>query len=333
MRSISPLLSLGFALFFPVAIQAADPVADLAKLSVFGTVNLPQLAKGEIKTGPGTPMSTGRFISVQSCFVVPNPPAKVIAAMRLFDPTAPTAHREMNVYLHTDLPAAPTVADFSKLNNPPHNPAVEALTAATRKMSTDLQISRAEAQKYSAGQPVFGFWSDLLAKRAQEFVAGGAARQAPYDHTRDSIQPGREFAELMRQEGNVSRQFGGFLAKTSLFGGKGSLKPDLYWELLRAEDKGVVTLGATYSQPTSDGGVQIADGLYYSSGGYNVSLTLFQLWPVTIDKRPSTLVWRGNFISSRAVGDLHGIARLAADSAMKQDILRAVTIFQRDASR
>lgn len=330
MRSIPLLLSLGLAFSFPVAIRAADPVAELAKLSVFGTVNLPQLAKGEIKTGPGTPMSTPRFISVQSCFVIPNPPAKVIAAMRQFDPTA---HREMKVYLHTNLPPAPTVANFSKLDSPPNNSAVDALTAATRKMSTDLQISRAEAQKYSAGQPVFGFWSDLLAKRAQDFVAGGVARQAPYDYTRDSIQPGRDFAELMRQQGNVSRQFGGFLAKTGLFNGKGSLKPDLYWELLEAEDKGVVTLGATYSQPTSDGGVQIADGLYYASGGYYVSLTLFQLWPVTIDKRPSTLVWRGNFISARAVGDLHGVARLAADSAMKQDILRAVTIFQRDASR
>jgi hypothetical protein len=210
---------------------------------------------------------------------------------------------------------------------------VEALIAATRKMSTDLQISRAEAQRYSAGQPVFGFWSDLLAKRAQDFVAGGAVREAPYDHTKESVQPGREFAELIRQQGNVSRQFGGFLAKTGLFGGKGSLKPDLYWELLQAEDNGVLTLGASYSQPTSGGSVQIADGLYYASGGYNVSLTLFQLWPVTIDGRASTLVWRGNFISAKSVGDLHGIGRLGAESAMKKDILRAVTIFQRDASR
>jgi hypothetical protein len=330
MRSIPLLRFLGLALFFPVAVLAADPVAELAKFSVFGTVSLPQLAKGEIKTGQGTPLSTGRFLAVQSCSVVPNPPAKVLATMRQFDPTA---YKELKVYLHTDLPAAPTVADFSKLNNPPHNSAVEALAAATRKMSTDLQISRAEAQRYSQGQPVFAFWSDLLAKRAQDFVAGGVARVAPYDYTRDSVQPGREFAELMREQGNVSRQFGGFLAKTGLFGGKGSIKPDLYWELLQAEDNGVVTLGASYSQPTPDGGVQVADGLYYASGGYNVVLTLFQLWPVTIDGRASTLIWRGNFISARAVGDLHGIARLAAESAMKQDILRAVTLFQRDASR
>jgi hypothetical protein len=44
-------------------------------------------------------------------------------------------------------------------------------------------------------------------------------------------------------------------------------------------------------------------------------------------------MWRGNFISARTVGDLHGIGRLGAESAMKKDILQAVTIFQRDASR
>ena len=165
--------------------------------------------------------------------------------MKQFDPTA---HRELKVYLHSDLPAAPSAANFSKLNNPPNNSAVETLTAATRKMSPDLQISRAEAQRYSASQPVFSFWSDLLAKRAQDFVAGGAAREAPYDHSKGSIQPGREFAELIRQQGNVNRQFGGFLGKTGLFGGKGSLKPDLYWELLQVEDSGVLTLGASYTQ-------------------------------------------------------------------------------------
>jgi hypothetical protein len=330
MRSIPLLRSFGLALLFPVTLLAADPVAELAKFSVFGTVNLPQLAKGEIKTGQGTPMSTGRFLSVQSCFVVPNPPAKVMATMRQFDPTS---HRDLKVYLHVQLPPSPSIADFSKLNNAPGNSAVETLTAATKKMSTDLQISRAEAQRYSASQPVFSFWSDLLARRAQDFVAGGVAREAPYDYSKGSIQPAREFAELIRQQGNVSRQFGGFLARTGLFDGKGSLKPDLYWELLQAEDSGVLTLGATYSQSTAGNGVQVADGLYYASGGYYVSLTLHQLWPVTIDGRASTLVWRGNFISARSVGDLHGIGRLGAESAMKKEILRAVTIFQRDAGR
>ena len=302
----------------------------MAEFSVFGKVDLAELAKGEIKTAAGTPMSTARYLSVQSCFVIPKPPAQVIAAMKRFDPTA---HRELKVYLHSDLPATPSTSNFSKLNSPPSNSAVKALATATEKMSPDLQLSRAEAQKYSAGQPVFAFWTNVLTKRAQDFAAGGAAAEAPYDHTSNAVRPGQEFSGLVRQQGTVNRQFNGFLGNTGLLGGKGSLKPDLYWELLEVEDEGVLTLGASYSRPTAGGGAQIADGLYYASGGYNVALTLYQLWPVEIGGRASTLVWRGDFISANSLGDLHGVERLASESAMRKDILKAATIFQRENGR
>ena len=177
MRPITPLRSfvLLLVLLLPTA-QAADPVAEIAEFSVFGKVDLAELGKGGIRTAAGTPMSTARYLSVQSCFVIPNPPSGVIAALKRFDPTA---HRELKVYLHADLPAAPSAANFSKLNQPPDNSATEALSASTSKMSPDLQVSRAEAQKYSAGQPVFAFWIELLTKRAQDFVAGGAGAKRP----------------------------------------------------------------------------------------------------------------------------------------------------------
>lgn len=317
-------------LVVPTIVIAADPVTEMAEFSVFGKVDLAELAKGGIKTAAGTPMNTARYLSVQSCFIIPKPPDKVLATMKRFDPTA---HRELKVYLHSDLPASPSAANFSKLNNPPENSAVQALIAATSKMSPDLQVSRAEAQKYSAGQPVFAFWTDLLTKRAQDFTAGGAAREAPYDHTKNAVQPGQELVGLVRQQVKVNRRFGGFLGATGLLGGKGLLQPDRYWELLEVEDEGVLTLGASYTRPTSGGGAQAADNLYYASGGYNVALTLHELWPVNVSGRASTLVWRGDFISANSLGDLHGIERLASESAMRKDILKAAAIFQRDSSR
>ncbi len=319
-----------FLFLIPVSLLAADPVSEMAEFSVFGKVDLAALAKGEIKTATGAPMSNARHLSVQSCFVIPKTPAEVMAAMKRFDPTA---HRESKVYLHSDLPATPSAANFAKLNNPPGNSAVKALAAATEKMSPELQLSQAEAKSYSPGQPVFKFWSDLLLQRAQAFASGGAAAQAPYDHTRNAVQPGKEFAALVRQQGKVNRQFGGFLGSTGLLGGKGSLKPDLYWELLEVEDEGVLTLGASYNRSTAGGGAQTADGLFYASGGYNVALTLYQLWPVEIGGKPSTLVWRGDFISANSLGDLHGIERLASESAMRKDILKAATLFQRHSSQ
>lgn len=316
--------------FIPVSLLAADPVSELAEFSVFGKVDLAVLARGEIKTATGAPMSNARHLSVQSCFVIPKTPVAVMAAMKRFDPAA---HRELKVYLHGDLPAAPSAGDFAKLNNPPGNPAVKALASATEKMSTGLQLSQEEARSYSPAQPVFGFWNAVLLKRAQAFASGGAAAQAPYDHLRNPVQPGKELAALVRQQGKVNRQFGGFLGSTGLLGGKGSLKPDLYWELLEVEDEGVLTLGASYHRSIAGGGAQIADGLYYASGGYNVALTLYQLWPVEIGGKPSTLVWRGDFISANSLGDLHGIERLASESAMRKDILKAASLIQRESGQ
>jgi hypothetical protein len=327
-RSLLFVIALLFT--WPLVGRAADAVTEMAEFSVFGKIDLAELAKGQIKTATGAPMSTARYLSSQSCFVVPKPPAQVMARMKQF---SPTEHRELKVFLHSDLPASPTASNFSGLTNPPNNGGVESLSQATKKMSPELQISQDEAQKYSNGQPVFAFWTNLLAKRAQDFVARGAAGEAPYSHTRNPIQPGQEFPGLVRQQPKVNRQFGGFLGNTGLIGGKGSLRPDLYWELLQVESDGVLTLGASYTRSTSGGGAQIADGLYYASGGYNVALTLYQLWPIDLGGRAATLIWRGDFISANSLGDLHGVERLASESAMRKDILKAATIVQREASR
>jgi len=319
-----------FSLLSPAVVSAADPMSELAEFSVFGKVDPATLAKGEIKTAAGPSMSTERYLSVQACLVVPQPPSKVIENMRHFDPTA---HRELKVFLHSDLPASSTAANFSKLNNAPKNSAVERLRNATQKMAPDLQLSRAEAQQFASGQQPFDFWAKILAGRAQSFATGGAPAAASYDHTNQPVQPGKELAGLVRQQAKVNRQFGGFLGNTGLIGGRGSLRPELYWELLQVEDEGVLTLGASYSRATSGGGYQTADGLYYASGGYYVALTLYQLWPIDISGRASTLVWRGDFTSARSLGELHGIERLASESAMRKDISKAVQIFKNENSR
>ena len=72
----------------------ADPVSEMASFSVFDKVDLAELAGSEVKTAHGVPMSTGRYISVQSCWVSPGSPAQVAAAMRRW---TPTRHQELKV--------------------------------------------------------------------------------------------------------------------------------------------------------------------------------------------------------------------------------------------
>jgi hypothetical protein len=235
------------------------------------------------------------------------------------------------------LPSSPSPANFEKLKNAPANSAVRSFVAATQKLSPDLQISKDEARKFSAGgggggtmpAPVATFWADVLTSRAKSFVSGGMSAEPPYDHAGPSIRASDEVNGLLREQEKIRRQFSGFLGGTAIGHGAGG-RPELYWELLDADDQGLVTLGASYNRGGSGGTYQAADVLYYASGGYYVALTLYQLWPVTVEGKPSTLVWRGDMISAASLGSLHGVERLGSESVMMKNITKAVTAFRRD---
>ena len=315
----------------------ADPVSDLASFSIFDKVDLAQLAKTDVKTAHGAPMNTPRFLAVQSCYVAPGSPAQLMAALRRWDATK---HRELKVFLHSDLPSNPSPANFEKLKNAPDNAAVRAFVNATQKMSSDLQISREEAQKFSAANgggaggvmppSVAAFWADVLTGRTKAFVSGGMAAEPPYNHAGPSIRTSDEVNGLLREQDKIRRQFSSLLGATGIGRGAGSLTPELYWELVDVNDKAVVTLGASYSRGGAGGTYQAAEVLYYASGGYYVALTLHQLWPVALEGKPSTLVWRGDMISSAELGSLHGVERLGSESVMMKNITKAVTAFRRD---
>jgi hypothetical protein len=314
----------------------ADAVSELASFSIFGKVDLPQLAKGDVKTAHGSPMSNPRFIAVQSCYVAPGAPDQQIEALRRWNPTS---HRELKVFLHSDLPLSPTPANFEKLKDAPGNSSVRSFVAATQKLSPELQISRDEAKKFSGGggggampAAVAAFWADVLAARSKSFVSSGMSGQPPYDHAGSSVRASDEVNGLLREQGKIRNQFSGLLGATGIGRGAGSLKPELYWELLDVDDQGVVTLGASYSRGAVGGTYQAADILYYASGGYYVALTLYQMWPVTVEGKPSTLVWRGDMISAASLGSLHGVERLGSESLMMKNITKAVTLFRRDTS-
>ena len=314
MRILS-LLCLGA---FAAANALADPVSEMASFSVFGNVNLAELAKGEPKVAHGAPMS-GHFISAQSCFVVAGAPARVSEALRQWNPTR---HSELKVMLHSDLPSSPSAASFSRLSSAPNNSAVQALVSATLKLSPDLQISKEEEKRFAGltgsgmSGPIAAAWADVLSARAR----AGRTAQPPYDHTGQSVRPSEELNALLRADDKIGSRFSGVLS------GKG----DGFWELLTADDQGVLTLGASYRRSGANGTFQAADALYYASGGYYAGLTLYQLWPVDLGGKPATLIWRGDLISSASIASLHGIERVASESQLMRDISKAVSSFRRD---
>jgi hypothetical protein len=304
---------------FAFSSALADPVAEMAGFSVFGTVNLPELAKGEPKVAHGPPMS-GHMISAQSCFVVAGVPARVSEALRQWNPTR---HSELKVMMHSDLPGSPSAANFSRLSSAPDNSAVRALVSDTQKLSPDLQISKEEEKRFAAvagattmSGPVAAAWADVLSARAR----AGRSSQPPYSHTSQNVRPSDELNALLNANDKVRGRFSGVLS------GGG----EQFWELLTADEKAVLTLGASFRRSGGNGTFQAADALYYASGGYYAGLTLYQLWPVEVGGRPATLIWRGDFVSSASIAGLHGIERVASESALMRDISKAVAAFRRD---
>jgi hypothetical protein len=320
MKEHFPVVALMFCAIAPV-VRAGDASAELASFSVFDSVDLADLAKTDAKVAHGPPMN-GRYVSVQSVWVAPGEPAGQIEAIRNFDPTK---HRELKVYIHGDLPASPDPSDFAQLDRPPQNGAVKALQDATKKVSSELQISRDEAAKLSGGSGLEP-WKEILAARAKSFVSGGAGAQPAYDHSGDTVRPNDEFNALLRQQDKIRKQFSGLLGAAGV--GRSSPKADSYFELIDADNEGVVTLGAFAERSN-----QAADVLYYASGGYYVALTVYQFWPVDVNGKASTLVWRGDLISSASLASLHGVERLASESALMKDVTKMVTALRHDSGR
>src|SRR5205814_8935935 len=96
----------------------ADPVSELASFSIFDKVDLAQLAKTDVKTAHAPPMKNPRFLAVQSCYVVPGSPGLQMEALRRWNPAQ---HRELKVFLHSDLPSNPGPVNFDRLKNAPVN--------------------------------------------------------------------------------------------------------------------------------------------------------------------------------------------------------------------
>lgn len=299
----------------------ADGVSEMKNFSIFDTVDLAALAQGDAKAVRGAPMSTSRFLSVQSAWVTPGTPAQVSAALGKW---SPAGHSELKVLLHSG------GSNFSKLSQAPNNSTVQALVSATTNKSSALQISKAEAAKLpdaaavsTMSGPVTNFWSGVLSGRAQAFASGGFSAQPPYDYSAQAIRPGAEINGLLSEQGKIKKQFSGIL----------NGRADQYWELVDVDGKGVLTLGASYSRSASGGSYQAADVLYYASGGYYVALTLYQMWPVELNGKPATLVWRGDMLSSAELAGLAGVERLGSESVMIKDVSRAIRVFRRDTGR
>ena len=333
--SISRLLVVFVAAALPSLM--AEPVAEIVSFSNFKEVDLKKLAKGDVISASGSAMRFARGLEVESLFVLPVPVAKANELQQRWDATR---HSELKVYQHTDLPRRPSAQDFQRIAAAPKNSSVAKFVAATEKLNPErpeLQMSAAEAKgagKFEAGAKgamspgVSAFWGNLLAGRASAFAQGGLAGQPAYAGRSGAARPADEAAELLRERPAIRKQFSA-LAAAMTGGGGGS--PALFYELFDVEGRAALSLGATYSRAAGES-VQSGTVQFYSSDGFFVFLSFSQMWPVQIDGKAATLVWRGDMLSSSQLGELRGIERSGASVAMRKEIQKNITAMVKDIS-
>jgi hypothetical protein len=307
---------------------AADPISDLRSLSALKDVDVSRLSGGNV-VAAGEPL--GRFargMSVQSAYIVRAP---VRSTAILIQQWNPTRYPRLRIYLEGDLSSGVGPQSFRGLASAPSNSPVRSFVSATQSLPGDalkLQLSSADVKQYAAGPsdggglsgPVLAFWSKVLAERARDFVSGGLSAEPPYEN---GISPASEVARLIDSSGDIQSHFDPIIS-----GGRGS--PSLSWQLFDADGQAAVSLDAFYAKPVDDG-FQTLDLGFYSSGGFYAVVTLQQLWPIQVDGRDATLVWRVDLVSSSAFDSLRGVQRLGSGAAVMRNIQENLKAFLQDA--
>jgi hypothetical protein len=334
------VLAVAISVLGPILMSKADPITDLRSLSVFKDADLGKLAGGDVLASKGPAMSFARGLSVETAYVVRAPVKTTLALQERWNPVS---HPELKVYAQGDISGRGNPGEFQGLASVRSNSSVKAFVDATLRLPGDaskLQLSSAEVRMYSPGgssegavpASVVAFWSKVLAERARSFASGGLGGQAPYDTSGSAIRADQEVSQLIRESGNVRSYFNPLISSTPMGGGHGSSPTSQTWQMFDADGIAAVSLSASYGRPAGDGW-QSADLLYYASGGVYAVVTLYQMWPVKVDNRDATLIWRIDMTSAAEIGGLRGVERLGSGAAMMREIQKTVKAFLRDNSR
>jgi hypothetical protein len=333
----SALLILGLGIFVTAPLRA-DLNSDLA-FSAFSNVDVNALAGGTVLQARGGLLSFPRGITSQSLYIINASPADVQNKLIHWNPAR---HPELKVWLHKLLPAQPTAADFAELGSLPDNSSVQFQIDATAKLdpeSPSLQVSKEEAQLIAATaaqekDPKALFvkaWSQILAGRLMRFLGGNGG--SDYDVVSGGdIHPVSEVKSLLHADIKVYGQYQRLLNQTPVKALAGApatkaVPTSIYCDIFDVQGSAAMGTGAVY-QATSGTSIQLADIEFYTNYGVYATIELEQLWPITVNGKTETLVWRDDLVSAPNIAYLHGTERLASGMIMLQETKGGIDAFR-----
>jgi hypothetical protein len=326
------------AIFFGSPLRA-DLNSDLA-FTAFSNVDLNALAGGTVLQARGGLLSFPRGITSQSLYIIDALPPEVAGKLVHWNPGS---HPELKVWLHhSALHVPPTTADFADLNTLPDNSSVKFQLDSTANLDPNhpaFQLGKDEAQLIATDaaqekDPKALFvkaWSQILAGRINSFLGGHAASDVDTASDGD-VHPLSDVKSLLHSDIKVYGQYQRLLNQTpakALAGASGvKLAPaDLYYECFDVEGSAALGTGAVY-QATYGTSIQSADIEFYVNSGIFAEIELEQMWPVMVNGKTETLVWRDDLVSAPNIAYLHGTERLASVMIMLQDTKQGVEAFR-----
>jgi len=331
-KSILPVLGLCLLAVYPLP---ADVNSDLA-FSNFTNIDLNALAGGNILQVRGGLVYFQRGILTQSLYVVDATPAEVASKLVHWNPAR---HSELKVWLHHNLPANPKPADYADLGSLPENSSIQFLLDSTAKFDANaptLQVSKEEAQLIASSAAQGGdtktrfvnVWSQILAGRMNNFLNGRMSSDS-YVGPGGDIRSLDEIKSLIHSDPKVYVEFQHLFNQTPIKAG-GSAKgliASLYFQSFDIQGSGALVDGAIFQASTGTS-IQSADIDFYVNYGVYATLELEQIWPVTINGKAESLVFRDDLVSAPSVAYLHGTERLASGMIMLQDVKQNIEAFR-----
>jgi hypothetical protein len=316
-----PLAIASAFLTLPIASRAADAADSLRSWTSVDGISLSDLATGKIATSSNASMSLDRGMGCQAVFIVNAPLETTHATLLKFNSTK---HPELEVFQHHVFRDEKD-SGFEKLLLNPKNSAAAALIRSMGDASA-IQLAKSEVplmpRARNAGAAQL-FLTGILRDRWTRFAkAGDFGSVATYD-------AGSELRSLLAEESKLSKHFDTLLAPLRVKGAPGTPK-FFYWDQSVVDKKSAVQLGTVYALDLPDKR-QVLDVTYFSSYAYLVSLTLYEMLPVTLDGKAQTLVWQGSLVSTTGIEGGLGLKRKIGSRMMVSDVEKWIRIFRADA--
>ncbi len=332
LKSILTILTCSSLVSVPIL---ADVNSDLA-FSNFSNVDLNALAGGTVLQVRGGLVYFQRGIITQSLYAIDAPPSEVASKLTHWNPAN---HSELKVWFHKNLPANPKPNDFADLANLPDNSSVNFLRNETEKFNANdptLQVSKEEAQLLAAptapGQNAqshfVAVWSQILAGRFSSFL-GGRLGSDYYTGKGGDLRPLDDIKSLIHSDPKVYIEFQHLFNQTPIRASSGSKNGsgNPYYQSFDIQGAATLVDGAIY-QANAGTSIQSADIDFYVNYGVFATLELEQIWPVTINGKQESLVWRDDLVSAPSIAYLHGTERLASGMIMLQDVKSNIDAFR-----